>query len=221
MYVASAGREERGQDRADRLFEVADRQAGYFTSRQAREAGYDYRLQHYHRERGNWIPVGHGLYRLRQYPDVEDEELVRLSLWSRDRGGRPQAVVSHETALRLHDLTDLMPDRVHLSVPKGFRKEPPKGIVLHKARLKDGDVEDRRGYRVTTPLRTILDIARSPRVSPEHLEAAVAEALERGLVRRKWLEEALKTLKDKGRSSVVEGAMLEVADNNSGPIEGS
>lgn len=48
----------------------------------------------------------------------------------------------------------------------------------------------RRGYRVTTPLRTILDIARSPRVSPEHLETAVAEALERGLVRRKRLRRA-------------------------------
>lgn len=201
MDIASARHEERGKDRADRLFEVADRQAGYFTARQAREAGYEYRLQHYHRERGNWLPVGHGLYRLRQYPDVEDEELVRLSLWSRDRGGRPQAVVSHETALRLHELTDLMPDRVHLSVPKGFRKEPPKGVVLHKVRLEDGDVEDRRGYRVTTPLRTILDIARSPRVSPEHLEAAVAGALERGLVRRKRLQAALETLEDEGRRS--------------------
>lgn len=211
MDIASAGREKRGQDRADRLFEVADRQAGYFTSRQAREAGYDYRLQHYHRERGNWLPVGHGLYRLRQYPDVGDEELVRLSLWSRDRGGRPQAVVSHETALRLHELTDLMPDRIHLSVPKGFRKEAPKGVVLHKARFDEGDVEDRRGYRVTTPLKTIMDIVRSPRVSPEHLEAAVAEALERGLVRRKRLQAALETLEDEGRRSIVEGAMSRVA----------
>ena len=211
MDIASTGHEEQGKGRADRLFEVADRQAGYFTARQAREAGYDYRLQHYHRERGNWIPVGHGLYRLRQYPTVEDEELVRLSLWSRDRGGRPQAAVSHETALRLHELTDLMPDHIHLSVPKGFRKEPPNGVVLHKAPLDEGGVEARRGYRVTTPLRTILDIARSLRVSPEHLEAAVAEALERGLVRRKRLRAALETLEDEERRSIVEGAMSGVA----------
>lgn len=211
MDIASARHEERGKDRGDRLFEVADRQAGYFTAKQAREAGYDYRLQHYHRERGNWIPAGHGLYRLRQYPEVEDEDLARLSLWSRDRSGRPQAVVSHETALGLHDLTDLMPDLVHLSVPKGLRKKPPKGVVLHKSRFDEGDVEDRRGYRVTTPLRTILDIARSPRVSPEHLEATVAEALERGLVRRKRLRDALKTLEDEERRSIVEEAMSGVA----------
>lgn len=212
MVVSSAEHKGRGKNRADRFFEVADRQAGYFTAGQAREAGYDHRLQHYHRVRGNWIPVGHGLYWLRQYPDAEDEELVRLFLWSRDRGGRPQAAVSHETALRLYDLTDLMPDRVHLSVPKSFRKEPPKGVVLHKARLEDSEVEARRGgYRVTTPLRTILDVASSPEVSPEHLEAAVAEALDRGLMRRKRLREALETLNDEERRSVAESAMSGVA----------
>ena len=211
MVVSSAEHKGRGKNRADRLFEVADRQAGYFTAGQAHEAGYDYRLQHYHRVRGNWIPVAHGLYRLRQYPDAEDEELVRLSLWSRDRGGRPQAAVSHETALRLYDLTDLMPDRVRFSVPKSFRKEPPKGVVLHKARLEDSEVEARRGYRVTTPLRTILDVASSPVVSPKHLEAAVAEALDRGLVRRERLREALETLNDEERQSVLKDAMSGVA----------
>jgi hypothetical protein len=116
-----------------------------------------------------------------------------------------------QTNVRLHELTDLMPDRIHLSVPKGFRKRPPKGVVLHKTRLEEGDVEDRRGYRVTTPLRTILDVARSLRVSPEHLEAAVAEALGRGLVRRKRLRDALGAIEDEGRRAIVEGAMSKVA----------
>jgi predicted transcriptional regulator of viral defense system len=218
MDMVGEARGER-QSKSDRLFEVAEQQAGFFTAGQALRAGYSYRLHHYHRRAGNWILVGHGLYRLRQYPGVEDEDLVRLSLWSRGRDGRPQAVVSHETALRLHELTDLMPDRIHLSVPKGFRKRSPKGVVIHKVLLEDSDLEDRIGYRITNPLRTILDIARSPRVSPEHLAMAVAQALDRGLVRRKRLEEALNTLKDKGGRTVVEGALLEVADNNSGPIE--
>lgn len=89
------------KQRAERLFEVADGQAGYFTARQAREAGYDYRLQHYHRERGHWIPVGHGLFRLARYPEGENEELARVSLWSRNRGGESQAGASHGTALKL------------------------------------------------------------------------------------------------------------------------
>jgi hypothetical protein len=104
------------EDPARQLFELADRQAGYFTAAQARALGYDYPLQHYHKEQGHWLDVGWGLYRLRDYPQGNDEELVRLTLWSRDRQGRPQAVVSHETALRLYELSDLMPAKNHITV---------------------------------------------------------------------------------------------------------
>jgi predicted transcriptional regulator of viral defense system len=195
--------------RAERLFEIADRQAGYFTAKQAREAGYDYRLQHYHRERGHWISVGHGLFRLDRYPEGENEDLVRLYLWSRDREGQPQAVFSHETALRLHGLSDLMPEKVHLSVPKGFRKQPPRGVVLHKADLSEADAEDWNGFRVTTPLRTVLDVAGSREVSPEHIESAVREAVARGLVRRKRLREELSHLEDDERRRIAEEALRE------------
>jgi len=61
--------------------------------------------------------------------------------------------------------------------------------VLHKGRLAPGDVEARPGLQVTTPLRTLLNVADSP-LSQEHLNAAVREALERGLVRRRHLEGA-------------------------------
>ncbi len=195
--------------RAERLFELADRQAGYFTAKQACDVGYDYPLQHYHRERGHWIPEGHGLFRLSRYPEGENEDLVRLSLWSRNREGAPQAVVSHETALRLYGLSDLMPDKVHLSVPKGFRKPPTKGVVLHKADLADGDVEAWDGFGVTTPLRTLLDMTRSREISPEHLESAIREAVARGLVRRKILRKELSRLEDDGRRRIAEEAIHE------------
>ncbi len=197
------------EQRAENLFEIADRQAGYFTAKQAREAGYNYRLQHYHREKGHWLLVGHGLFRLSRYPEGENEDLVRLSLWSRNRDGEPQAVASHETALRLHGLSDLMPGKVHLSVPKGFRKLPPKGVILHKSDLSDREVEAWNGFKVTTPLRTILDMVKSRETSPEHLESAVREAVARGLVRRKLLREELSRLEDDGRRRVAEEAIRE------------
>jgi hypothetical protein len=61
--------------------------------------------------------------------------------------------------------------------------------VLYKATLDPEDVESRTGYRVTTPFRTLLDVADSS-LSPEHLNRAVRDALERGLVRRRTLETA-------------------------------
>jgi len=197
------------EQKAERLFDVADQQAGYFTARQALEAGYNYPLQHYHRERGHWIQVGHGLFRLNRYPEREKEDLVRLYLWSRDREGKPQAVVSHETALRFYGLSDLMPEKVHLSVPRGFRKRSPRGVVLHKQDLVEGDMDEWNGFKITTPLKTILGVARRREISPEHLESAVREAVIRGLVRRKRLHEELSQLEDDERRRIAEEAIHE------------
>jgi predicted transcriptional regulator of viral defense system len=170
------------QENARALYEVAAAQGGYFTAAQARQAGYAYSQQHFHVSRGNWLRVERGLYRLRDYPAGEREDLIRWSLWGHNRPGEPQAVVSHETALTVHGLSDVMPARVHLTVPPGFRKAAPPGCALHRATLAAEEIEPRDGYRVTTTIRTLVDVAEGA-LSQEHLDAAVREALERGLVR--------------------------------------
>jgi predicted transcriptional regulator of viral defense system len=180
------------QENARALYQVAAAQGGYFTAAQARQAGYAYSQQHFHISRGNWLKIDRGLFRLRDFPPGEREDLIRWSLWSRDQKGVPQAIVSHDTALTVHDLSDVMPARVHLTVPPGFRKRVPPGCVLHKADLAPEEIEARIGYQVTTPLRTLLDVADSP-LSQEHLNKAVHDALGRGLVRRRTLEIALCT----------------------------
>jgi predicted transcriptional regulator of viral defense system len=129
---------------------------------------------------------------------VAGEDFVRLVLWSRDRAGVVHAVVSRESALQVHGLSDVLPHETHVIVPKRFRKRPPDGVVLHGADLAEADVRERDGYRVTTPLRTLLDVAASP-LSLEHLEAATIEALERGLVRRRALAEAVRLAADETR----------------------
>jgi hypothetical protein len=58
---------------------------------------------------------------------------------------------------------------------------------LHKAVLPRTDVAERQGFRATTPLRTLLDVARGE-ISQEQLEKAITDALDRGLVRRSTLE---------------------------------
>jgi len=175
------------QENARVLYQIAAAQGGYFTAAQARRAGYAYSQQHFHTSRGNWLRVDRGLFRLRDFPPSEREDLIRWALWSRDQAGAPQAVVSHDTALTVHGLSDVMPARVHLTVPKGFRKRVPPGCVLHTDSLSLAEIEARAGYRVTTPLRTLLDVADSP-LSQEHLNQAVRDALERGLIRRHLLE---------------------------------
>ena len=180
------------RESARSLAAIARNQGGYFTTKQAIAAGYGYPHIEYHESTGAFERVDRGLYRLEGVPPSEHDDLIRLSLWSRNRADESQAVVSHETALILHGLTELLPGRIHLTVPPSFRKPAPHGTELHKARLAPADVEEREGFSVTTPLRTLLD-ASAGGVSQEQLDLAVNDALVRGLVRRKALDAALRT----------------------------
>ncbi len=203
------------QGTARMLYHIAAAQGGYFTATQARQAGYAYSQQHFHVSRGNWLKIDRGLFRLRDFPPGGREDLIRWSLWSRNQKGVPQAVVSHDTALTVHELGDVMPARIHLTVPPGFRKKVPPGCVLHKATLVPEDVESRTGYRVTTPLRTLLDAANSA-LSQEHLNKAVLDALEDGVVRRRLLETAPCTPDARRRlDQVLAAAQREAAEWNS------
>jgi predicted transcriptional regulator of viral defense system len=177
---------------ARKLTILAQVQGGYFTAKQAASVGYGYRHLDYHETVGNFERVAHGLYRLPTMPVAEHDELIRLTFWSRNQKDEPQGVVSHETALVVHDLTDLLPNHVHLTVPRTFRKRAPNGCKLHKSTLAPDEIEEREGFNVTTPLRSLLDAATSG-VSQEQLNIAVRDAISRGLIRRKALEEAART----------------------------
>src|SRR4051812_33776754 len=121
------------QQAGRQLFAVAVAQGGYFTAKQAGAAGYGYPHLQYHVSCGNFVRVGHGLYRLPNLPPAEHDDLIRLTLWSRNRADEPQAVVSHESALALYELSELLPTHTHVTVPPSFRKQAPQGCVLHKA----------------------------------------------------------------------------------------
>jgi predicted transcriptional regulator of viral defense system len=96
----------------------------------------------------------------------------------------PQGVYSHETALRIFDLSDNMPAKLHMTVPVKFRRGAaiPAVLVLHRADLALADVEEREGFRVTRPMRTILDLVAAGSLSSDLLKQALDEARNRGLI---------------------------------------
>ena len=154
---------------------TAYRQAGYVTAAQARDSGFTYQAQRYHVDRGNWQRVDRGLFRLPDWPASVDDVYVRWSLWSGGRG-----VISHATALAVHDLGVLDPGLIHLTVPRGFAARDD-AVATHVGVLPEDDVMDKAGFRVTTVLRTILDVAAATALQ-EPVDDAVADALARGLV---------------------------------------
>ena len=163
------------KDLRRKLVAIAGSQAGYFSAGQALEAGYSYPAQRYHAVHQNWLRVGRGIFRLPEWPSSAHEDLVRWTLWSRRKG-----VVSHESALAVHALGDVNPERVHLSVPPGFRAKAEE-VVLHRVVVEPTERQEHSGFWVTTPLRSLVDVA-SGSLDLDQVATAVAEALQRGLV---------------------------------------
>lgn len=183
------------------LARLAAEQAGYFTAAQALDTGYSYPAQRYQVARGEWSRVDRAIFRLPEWPASQHEDLVRWSLWSRDR-----AIVSHETALAVHELGDVMPSRVHVTVPPGFRARAP-GVVLHVGEIDGQDVERREGYRVTLPARSIVDAAAALEV--DQLSRVIGDALERGMVSAASLRARART--DQAVSRAIDRAIEMVA----------
>lgn len=195
---------------SDALFEIAEGQQGYFTAKQAADAGYQLGSQAHHVKSKNWVRVERGIYRLARFPQSDEEQLVIYTLWSRNRAGEPEGVYSHQTALSIHELSDVNPIKLHMTVPTTFRRnaKTPKILVLHRTCLDGKDVEQRQGFAVTRPLRTIADLAAAESVSRDTVEQALTEARQRGLtpvreaagLRRqgslpKWFDDLLAAIK--------------------------
>jgi len=162
----------------DRLYETALAQEGHFTTQQALDAGYSSQLLMKYLTAARSFASG-GLCTAQAFPSGQQEDLVALWLWSNRAG-----VFSHETALMLHELSDVLPARAHLTVPAKWRRrriQVPDGVVLHYADVPKRDRAWVGAVPVTSPARTLVDCA-ADYVSPDFLSSAISQALARGMV---------------------------------------
>src|SRR3974390_67741 len=175
-----------------RLFDLAEQQQGFFTTKQAKAAGFAENTHPYHVQVGNWVREHRGIYRLAQFPPADRPDLVLWSLWSKNRNQETEGIYSHQTALSLHDLSDLNPSQLHMTVPTHFRRnsEIPGILVLHYADLPADDVERAQGFKFTRPLRTILDLVEADTVERSFIRQALRQALQRGLITRQQIRTA-------------------------------
>jgi predicted transcriptional regulator of viral defense system len=173
-----------------KLYEIASLQQGYFTAKQAKEVGYADSRFPYHLKTGRWVREGRGIYRLANYPMTDRPDLVYWSLWSCNRVGEVQGTFSHQTALAIHDLSDAMPAMYHLTVPTSFRRyhKTPKNLILHFSEMRENEVSECEGYRVSTPERTIRDILIDESISDELVIQAISDALQKGMITSRQLE---------------------------------
>lgn len=161
----------------DPLYTLAASQEGLFTTAQAEAAGYSRQLLRHHVLGGTFVRVRRGIYRFVQFPAGDHEDLVAAWLWSAQH-----AVVSHTSALSLHELSDALPAHIHLTMPIDTRPRSrvPADVRVHRA---DVPPEDRTWFGpvpITTVPRTLEDCARD-HLAPELLRHATRQALRRGL----------------------------------------
>src|SRR5581483_9607303 len=188
-----------------RLFEIAEQQQGLFTAKQAKAAGFAENTHPYHVQVGNWLREYRGIYRLAQFPITDRPELVLWALWSRNRNEEIEGVYSHHTVLSFYDLSDLNPAKLHMTVPTTFRRnsEIPGVLKLHYADLPANDVQAIQGFRITRPLRAILDLIEAGTVEPNFIHQAITQAVDRGLITRgeirsRQMSEAARRIFDEG-----------------------
>ena len=163
----------------------AYQQGGYFNAGQARAHGVSRQLLDHHVSRGRFERIRRGLYRVQGFPTTEHDDMREA--WMAVGGA--DALLSHGSALALLDLSDNIPDDVHLLVRRrrrGLRRPP--GVIVH-THADDEEVATvwRDGLPLTAPARTLLDVA--DRIQPEQLSRAVKQGLRRGLVTADQLQE--------------------------------
>ncbi len=164
----------------DLLWDVAVEQYGYVTALNARVLGVPVIEMGKLSARGTLERVSQGLYRFPEWPVSGNDHLIEAVLWTRD----PRAAISHETALAVRELSDLNPDKTHVTVSKQRRlrrQAPPPALVVHYQDLADDEI----GWweRVpTVTVATAIDQCIGAHVRPDLVLQAIDQARREGQI---------------------------------------
>lgn len=161
----------------DLLLATAFAHNGYFTAAEAKACGVSAALLYHHARAGRLVHVRRGLYRFAAFPTGPHDDAI--AAWLAAGEG---AVVSHASALSLLGLGDVIPDAVHLTVPRRRRFLALPGATVHTVSepIPAAEIVTREGVRATAAARSIWDAAEAG-TAPEQILRAVREALRAGM----------------------------------------
>lgn len=144
----------------ERIAEIAGRQCGVVSVAQFRACGLSASGARHRADAHRLFRVRRGVYSLGPVVDP------RARLWAALLVTGPAgASVSHWSAAWMHGMVGRCRAPIHITVP-GNGGRSLSGVRVHRARsLSDADTVQVDGLRVTTPARTVLDIAAR---APDH-----------------------------------------------------
>lgn len=160
---------------AAELRRLAASQDGYFTTEQAEGLGFGHSALHANFVAGDWMRVERNLCRLSDWPR---SDLEQFAMWCAWFGG--DAVISHQSAAELHGFGHLHPQFIHVSAFTNLRLTDTR-LAVHRLQLAPHDFESTGTFRLTTPIRTVLDLAGGG-ISQITLDEVVGDAVAIGRV---------------------------------------
>lgn len=113
----------------DELWDIAATHHGFVTAEQAADLGITKGAVQMMVQRGTLVRAAFGVYRFPQYPVGEHDQLALAVLWTR----APEAALSHETALDVYGISDINPNRIHVTVgrQRRLRRTGGEQYVVH------------------------------------------------------------------------------------------
>ena len=151
------------------VWTLVHRQHGRIARWQLVDLGFTADAIRHRIESGRLRKVRRGVYAVGRMDDTPEGRWMEVVL-----ACGPAAVLSHESAAALWGLR---PSRIlEVTVPT-YRREP--GVKVHRRPLAERDVTHRTGIPVTSPIRTIVDLA--TRLPDGPLERCINEADQRYL----------------------------------------
>lgn len=129
----------------ERLREVALDQHGFITTAQAIDEHVSHAELSTMVARERIERVAHGVYRVPQVAETEFDQYQLAVLWT----GAPEACLSHDTAIEAWGISDINPDRIHLTVSRRRRLRRGGGerYVIHHEELDSTQVAWWQGIR--------------------------------------------------------------------------
>jgi predicted transcriptional regulator of viral defense system len=164
---------------------------GYVTTRDAEGLGVPAVELRKLAQRGGVEHVAYGLYRFDDVPRSGRDQYMEAVL----RVG-PDAYLSHDAVLALHDLAMVNPRRIRVGTPRRARPRLPDGVEVIRRRLDAADLTVFEGIPATTVRRALIDCRGL--VMRERLLDAAREAARRGLLGRGEADRVITEIGDAG-----------------------
>jgi len=114
------------------LWPIATAQYGYVTTADARDLGASPVELAKLAARGKLEQVSYGLYKFPELPQTERDDFMRAVLAT----GVSEAILSHDSALLVHELCDINPTVIHVNVGKRRIRRNIPGVELHSVELQ-------------------------------------------------------------------------------------